>query len=118
MYWMTVLSEEDRLVATQRYLNLVRSVIEYSDYNCTTILGDVNLRWGHSVSGDDVPGRTMVPSFVLGEDEFYVDVSVYSNKAWDKWVETQPVRGVIYEKDRLLTEFMEFVFDYYPDYEV
>lgn len=117
---MDTLGDDDRLIATQRYYNLVKSIVEYSDKDyankCTvhlTQLGDVTLSWGHSMKENNV-----MASFLLGEDEFEVDVSVYMNKQWDVWVEGQPVRCIVYERERLLQEFMEFVIDYYPDYGV
>ena len=117
MYLIDTLGDDDRLIATQRYYNLVKSIFEYHDKNYgpkyAVNLGDVTLSWGHSMKEN-----TVMASFLLGEDEFEVDVSVYMNKQWDVWVEGQPVRCIVYERERLLQEFMEFVIDYYPDYGV
>lgn len=112
-----VVPSEHESFALQRYYNLVKSIFEYHDKNYgpkyAVNLGDVTLSWGHSMKENKV-----MASFLLGEDEFEVDVSVYMNKQWDVWVEGQPVRCIVYERERLLQEFMEFVIDYYPDYGV
>lgn len=120
MYQMNVLGDEDLLVATQRYYNLVKSILEYSDNSkgvtVTVVLGDVNLSWGIRVDSSDDRLPDMLVSFVFEDYEFYVNESVYSNNQWLTWVESQPVRAVTYDRVRLLEEVIEFALDYYSDF--
>ncbi len=118
---MTVLNDEDRLTATQRYYNIVRSILVHGQKTqsstCAVLYGDVSLAWGHSSSGSSKLPFVLV-SFLLGEDEFIVDDCIQQNPQWDQWVKTQAIRCKEYERDQLLQEFMDFVLDYYPDYSV
>ena len=128
MYLMDVLSDDDRLIATQRFYNLLKSMYVYgtdkpAGGTVGTVLkiGDFVLELAHTaiidIDGDDERVRVNI-TFLLGEDEFLIDESVHSNQAWNKWVVGQPVRCQEVPREEFMGEFMEFLFDYYPDYGV
>lgn len=124
MYLMTI-PDGEGLVATQRYYNLIKTMYVYGNSSVAGAtrlqIGDFVVSLAHTAITEKVDGDEHVRvdiTFVLGEDEFLVDKGVHCNDEWDKWVLGQPVRCQEIEREEFVSEFMEFVFDYYPDYGV
>ena len=124
MYLMTI-PEGDGMIVTQRFYNLLKSMYVYGtnkpESGTVLKIGDFVLELAHTAitetDGDDERVRVNI-TFLLGEDEFLIDKSVHCNEAWDKWVVGQPVRCHEIPREEFVGEFMEFLFDYYPDYGV
>lgn len=125
MYLMEELSDDDRLVATQRYYNLVKSIYTYGTNKpaggTRLEIGEFVIELAHTAICDTVDGEVdalvrVDITFVMGDDEFLIDKDVHCNDAWDKWVLTQPVRCREIAREEFVNEFMDFLFDYYPEF--
>jgi hypothetical protein len=126
MFLMTI-PDGEGLVATQRFYNLLKSIYVYGtnkpESGTVLRIGDFVMELAHTaiteqVDGlDDVVTRVNI-TFVLGDDEFLIDKGVHCNDEWDKWVLGQPVRCQEVPREEFVGEFMEFLLDYYPDYEI
>lgn len=126
MFLMTI-PDGEGLVATQRFYNLLKSIYVYGTNKPAggTVLqiGDFVMELAHTAitetieDGVETTVRVNI-TFVVGDDEFLIDKGVHCNDEWDKWVLGQPVRCQEVPREEFVGEFMEFLFDYYPDYGV
>lgn len=127
MYLMTI-PDGEGLIATQRYYNLLKTMYTYGMDDAEGVvtrlqIGDFVVSHVHTAVTETVDGEVdecvrVDISFVVGDDVFLVDRAVHTNKAWDVWVASQPVRCQVIEKDAFVGELIEFFLDYYPDFEV
>lgn len=125
MYEMVV-PEDELLTATQRYFNLVKSVYTHGELeqapnnrNKTTFVHNgTELHFYYEFMQDTTnPFYVGVyPVFHWGDEIFMIPASVERNKDWDKKVINQEERCVIYDKDQMISEFLEFAVDYFPDF--
>lgn len=126
MYLMMI-PDGEGLVATQRYYNLLKTIYVYGKSDAVgairLVIGDFVVVLAHTAITETVEGEVdeyvrVDITFVVGGDEFLVDKGVHCNDAWNKWVLSQPVRCQEIPREEFVGEFMEFLLDYYPDFEV